>query len=104
MLVFLVGTMGGASAYFWHQTSEESVRVHQLLHLGDRVRSAVTRQVQQLIRARLMHDTTAAASYAIRAREVDRLFNGMRRLGADRAEDQAIQALPGASTGCCSGT
>ncbi len=93
MLVFLVGMMGGASAYFWHQTSEESVRVHQLLHLGDRVRSEVTRQVQQLIRARLMRDATAAVSYMARAREVDQLFNSMRRLGADRAEDQAIQVL-----------
>lgn len=93
VLVFLVGSVGAVSAWFWQRTSQESVRVHRLLHLNDLVRGEVSRQVQRVIRARLMQDDDAVATYLERAREVNRLFNNMRQLSADRAEDRAVQDL-----------
>ena len=93
VLVLLVGTVGAAAAWFWQHTSQESVRVHRLLHLNDLVRSEVSRQVHRVIRAKLMQDQAAVTAYLDRAREVNRLFNELRRLSVDRAEDMAVQAL-----------
>lgn len=93
VLVLLVGAVGTTAAWFWQQTSQESVRIYRLLHLNDLVRSEVSRQVQRVIRARLMQDQTAVAAYLVQAREVNQLFNELRRLSVDRTEDLAVQDL-----------
>ncbi len=92
-LAVLIGLLGGLSSYFWQQTSSELLRVNQLLNLNERVRGALARQIQQLIRAYTQEDPQAVQAYAVHSRDIDELFNRMRALSEKQNEAQALQDL-----------
>jgi len=92
-LVLLTGLLVGLSAYTWNSSAAESLRLNRLLHLGGRSRGELSRQVQQMIRARALEEPTAVEAYLGHSRTIDELFNRMRSVAADRAEQEVVQKL-----------
>ena len=92
-LVAVTGLLGGLSAYFWQQTSTESVRINNLIYITEQIRSELFRQLEKVIRARLMEDTNAAEIYNSYLKRIKENFNQLRRNSASRQEDHAIQLL-----------
>ncbi len=93
MLVLVTGLIGGLSAYFWQQTSSESVRLNNLTALNEQVRSDLFRQIQTMIRARVLEEPEAVKRYADYSRRIDEMFNDIRSLSEGPREDEAIAAL-----------
>ena len=93
VLVTVTGLLGGAWAYFWQQTSVESVRLNNLAHVAQEIRSDLFRQIKEVVLARLSDDPQAATTYAAHSKEIENRFNTLRRRSASRAEDYAIQGL-----------
>ncbi len=93
LLVLVTGLIGGLSAYFWQETSYESVRLNNLAALNERVRSDLFRQIQTMIRARLLEEPEAVKRYADYSRQIDDRFSEMRELAERDRETEAIEAL-----------
>ncbi|MCI0400668.1 MAG: HAMP domain-containing histidine kinase [Gammaproteobacteria bacterium] len=92
-LVAVTGVLGGLSAYFWHQTSAESVRINILIGSAQQIRSDLFRQIKEVTRARLMEDPKAVTLYTDYSRRIDEGFNELRRHAVSRPEDIAIQSM-----------
>lgn len=92
-LVAVTGCVSGLSTWFWQQTSAESVRINNLIYLSEQIRGELFRQLQEVIRARLLEDLQALEVYAEYSREIDRDFNQLRQNAVAREEDLAIQAM-----------
>ncbi|MFT7461387.1 MAG: methyl-accepting chemotaxis protein, partial [Planctomycetota bacterium] len=92
-LVAVTGALGGLSAFFWQETSSESVRINNLIYVTEQIRSELFRQIQQVIRARMLEDTRALSVYAVYSQRIDKLFNELRRVSNTRGEAELIQAL-----------
>ncbi len=93
LLVAVTGSMGGMSTFFWQETSSESVRINNLIYVTEQIRSELFRQIQQVIRARLMEDPRATNLYRENSRKISELFNELRRDSSSREEAELIQAL-----------
>ena len=93
LLVAVTGTLGGLSAYFWQETSAESVRINEIIYVTEQIRSELFRQIQQVIRARMLEDPRAFSVYAQYSKRIDTLFNTLRQESGSRKEDESIQAL-----------
>ncbi len=85
--------MGGMSTFFWQETSSESVRINNLIYATEQIRSELFRQIQQVIRARLMEDPRANSLYRENSRKISELFNELRRDSRSREEAELIQTL-----------
>lgn len=92
-LVVLTGSLGVASAYFWRDISSESQRIHDLKFLSQEVRRALSMQIQQLIRARVMEESEALEAYSDSSRRIDRLFARMHGSASNREELQKVQRM-----------
>ena len=92
-LVAVTGSLGGLSAFFWQETSSESVRINNLIYITEQIRSELFRQIQQVIRARMLEDPRALNVYSEYSRRIDRLFNQLRQDSNTRDEAELIQAL-----------
>ena len=92
-LVTVTGLLGGLSAYFWQQNSAESLRINNLTYITEQVRSELFRQIQEVIRARVLEDPRALDVYGEYSRRIDRHFNSLRQRAVTSEEDQAIQEL-----------
>jgi len=92
-LVAVTGCVSGLSTWFWQQSSAESVRINNLMYLAEQIRGELFRQLQEVIRARLLEDMQALEVYAEYSREIDRDFNQLRQNSAAREEAEAIQAM-----------
>jgi signal transduction histidine kinase len=92
-LVAVTGLMGGMSAYFWKYYSNESERINQLALGAEQVRSELFRQIQEVIRGRLLEDSRARELYSEYSKSIGRLFNSMRRNSALHVEDEVVNDL-----------
>lgn len=93
ILVAVTGLLSGLSIYYWRQTAGEAVRINNLLYLTEQVRSELFRQIQEVIRAKVLEEPQALQLYVEYSRRIDQDFNQLRRSSAARDEDDAIQAL-----------
>ncbi len=93
LLVAVTGALGGLSAFFWQETSSESVRINKIIYVTEQIRSELFRQIQQVIRARMLEDPRAFNVYSEYSKRIDKLFNSLRRTSASREESESIQAL-----------
>ena len=93
LLVAVTGVLGGLSAYFWHQTSAESVRINNLIGAAQQLRSDLFRQIKEVTRARLMEDPRAVTLYADYSQRIEGQFNELRKHAVSRPEDLAIQSM-----------
>ena len=91
LLVAITGSVGAAAAYFWQQTSTETLRLHGLQDAAQEIRTLAFRQLQEVALARLRADPAAEAVYAGYYEDIQARFNKLRRNSASRAEDYAIQ-------------
>jgi len=92
-LFVLSGALGALSYSFWRQGAHDSARVNRLLLLNEQARGTLSRQLQFLVRARLLEDPGALENYAALDRRLDELLNEMRRNAGSRPQDEAVQAL-----------
>ncbi|MEX2516102.1 MAG: ATP-binding protein [Gammaproteobacteria bacterium] len=88
-LVTVSGLVGGLSAYFWQETSSESVRINNLAFLNEQMRGELFRQIQVMIRARVLEEADAVQDYADYSRRIDSLFDEMRN-AAETAEEVSL--------------
>lgn len=95
-LVAVLGLIGGLSAYFWQETSSESVRINNLGYLNEQIRGELFKQIQTMIRARVMQEAEAVKRYADYSRRIDRRFSDMRTMAVNEKEAGAIEDLQAA--------
>ncbi len=93
LLVVLTGLLAGVSAYYWQETSRQSLRITRMTNAAQEIRTNLFRQVKEISWARLLRDASAAGVYTRFSREIDRHFNVLRQSTESRAEDEAVQAL-----------
>jgi len=93
VLVAVAGGLGGVWAYFWQQTSAESIRLNGLAHIAQEIRADLFRQINEAALARMRDDPTAEDVYATYTKAIKERFNQLRQRSESRAEDYAIQAL-----------
>lgn len=93
LLVVLTGLLAGVSAYYWQDTSRQSLRITRMTNASQEIRTNLFRQVKEISWARLLRDAGAAGVYTRFSREIDRHFNVLRQSTESRAEDLAVQEL-----------
>lgn len=93
VLVAVAGALGGVWAYFWQQTSAESIRLNGLAHVAQEIRADLFRQVQEVALARLRDDPAAEKVHSAYTKTIKSGFNQLRRQSVSRAEAYAIQGL-----------
>lgn len=92
-LVLVIGLLTGLSTYYWKQTAAESVRINNLIYLTEQIHGDMFRQIQVVMRGRLLEDPQAEKSYREYSRRINEHFNQLRRNSEDHEEDIAVQAL-----------
>ena len=93
LLVVVTGAMGGMWAYFWQQSSEESLRINSLLLDAQQVRGDIYRQLKEVTRARLMEDPTALDQYWNHLYHIDRRFYQLQQHSSGNDETRALNAM-----------
>jgi len=93
LLVVLTGLLAGVSAYYWQETSRQSLRIARMTNAAQEIRTHLFRQVKEVSWARLLRDADAAGVYNRFSREIDRHFNVLRQSTESRDEDVAVQGL-----------
>jgi nitrogen fixation/metabolism regulation signal transduction histidine kinase len=93
VLVMVTGGIGGAWAYFWQQTSTETLRLTAMQDAAQDIRTLLFRQIQEVALAKLREDPSAQQMYANYYQDIQGRFNLLRQSSTSRAEDYAIQGL-----------
>ena len=74
ILVIVTGALGGMWAYFWLQSSNESVRLNAMLYEAQQIRGDLYTQIKAVNRARLLEDNSALVNYQNYAGRIDDHF------------------------------
>ncbi len=90
LLLLVTGALGGLWAYYWQQTSAESVRLGQLSDAAQQIRTDLFRQIKEVTWARLKEDPEALQLYSGFSRKIDRNFNQLKAASVDDSEKKAI--------------
>jgi signal transduction histidine kinase len=77
ILVIVTGALGGMWAYFWLQSSNESVRLNAMLYEAQQIRGDLYTQVKAVNRARLLEDNQALGYYQDYAERIDTHFHNL---------------------------
>ncbi len=93
LLVIVTGVLGGLWAYFWQQTSQESLRLSQMAFTAHNIRTDLFRQIKDVTVARIMEDPRAAGLYRQYSRTIDDNFNRLRQATASQDEALSIQDM-----------
>ena len=93
LLVIVTGAVGGMWAFFWQQSSEESLRINSLLFEAQQIRGDLYRQLKEVTRARLMEDPTALDQYWHHLYRIDRLFYQLQQSTANQDEKTAVNTM-----------
>ena len=92
-LVVIMGGIASTWAYFWQQSSQESIRLNYLAHTAQEIRSLLFKQIQEVSVAGLREDPQTRALNSRYSRTIRELFNELRRKSAHRGEDYAVQNM-----------
>ena len=93
ILVVVAGAVGGASAYFWQQSSQETIRLNDLAHDAQEIRTQAYRQLNEVALAKLRDDPEADQLFGAFTDLIKERFNELRRRSESRDEGYAIQDL-----------
>jgi len=93
LLVIVTGVLGGLWAYFWQQTSQESLRLSQMAFTAHNIRTDLFRQIKDVTVARIMEDPRATSLYSQYSRSIDDNFNRLRQATASQEEELSIQDM-----------
>ena len=96
VLVAIMGGLAGIWAYFWQQSSEESIRLNYLAHTSYDIRSSLFRQIQEVSLSGLREDPEVGALFSKYSRSIQESFNELRRKSDNRAEGYAVQNMQAA--------
>lgn len=92
-LVVITGALGGLWAYFWHQSSQESLRINALMLGAQQVRADLYRGLKEVSRARLVQDPRALDRYWKHLYRIDQQFYLLEHRSASPDETRAIGAM-----------
>ncbi len=93
LLVVVTGGLGGMMAYFWQQSSEESVRLNALMYAAQQVRGDLYAQLKRVTRARLMEEPAALNQYASNLPGIPEQFRALRENSRQAEERLAVEAM-----------
>jgi len=93
LLLAVTGGLGGLWAYFWHQTTEESVRIDQIYYSAQQIRGDLFRQIKEVYLARLMEEPEAVRSYTGYSRRIDEHFERIAERTVGAGERAAVERL-----------
>ena len=93
VLVVVAGAVGGASAYFWQQSSQETIRLNVLAHDAQEIRADAFRQLNSVALAKLRSAANADQLFKDYTRTIKERFNALRRESRARDEDYGVQEL-----------
>lgn len=93
VLVAVAGVVGGASAYFWQRSSQESIRLNTLAHEAQEIRSDAFRQLNSVSLAKLRESPDANQLFDEYTRTIKERFNNLRQRSESRDESYGIQEL-----------
>ncbi|MBA2409566.1 MAG: HAMP domain-containing histidine kinase [Gammaproteobacteria bacterium] len=93
LLVIITGAIGGLWAYFWQQTSHESVRINALLIEAQLVRGDLYRQLKEITRSGAGGDPNALDQYWHRLYLIDKHFYALQQHAKTAAETRAIESM-----------
>ncbi len=93
LLVVVTGGLGGMMAYFWQQSSEESVRLNSLMYGAQQVRGDLFAQLKRVTRARLMEEPSSLDQYADNLPAITEQFRLLRKNGRLPEERLAIEEM-----------
>jgi signal transduction histidine kinase len=93
VLVVVTGAMGAMWAYFWQQSSTESLRINSLLFETQNIRADLFRQLKEVTRARLMEDPAALNRYWNQLYLIDSRFYQLQQYATEGDETEAINAM-----------
>lgn len=92
-LVVIMGGLASTWAYFWQQSSEETIRLNFLAYTAQEIRSLLFKQIQEVSVAGLKEDPRTRTLNRRYSRTIRELFNELRRKSAHRGEDYAVQGM-----------
>ncbi len=93
LLVLMLGCMGGIWAYFWQESSKESIRLAELSTTAQNLRTDLYRQLKEVSLARLMERPDVQEIYQRYADAIEEGYNRLRSISGSREEDLAIQSM-----------
>ncbi len=93
VLLLVTAAVGVLSAWHWHQSFREAVRINALLQGAERIRGDMYGQVEEVIRARLTEDPSVLDRYTPFGERIDRRFQQLQRLTRDEDERRALRYL-----------
>jgi signal transduction histidine kinase len=93
LLVVVTGGLGAMMAYFWQQSSEESVRLNTLMYGAQQVRGDLFAQLKRVTRARLMEETSSLDQYADNLPGITQQFRVLRKNSRHPEERLAIEEM-----------
>ncbi len=93
VLIVVTGALGGMWAYFWQQSSQESLRIDSLLFEAQQIRGDLYRQLKEITRSRLIDDPVVLNQYWQYLYQIDRLFYQLEGQTTGPAEIDAVKAM-----------
>lgn len=93
LLVMITGAIGGIWAYFWQQTSSESVRLNVLLFEAQQVRGDLYRLLRESTRASAGGDPAALDHYWRRLYLIDEHFYTLQQHARRAAEMRTVEIM-----------
>lgn len=91
--MIITGSIGGLWAYFWQQTSHESVRINALLFEAQQARGDLYRQLKEVTRASAVGDPAALDQYWRRLYRIDQHFYSLQQYALAPAERRGIETM-----------
>ena len=93
VLVAVTGALGGMWAYFWQQSSQQSVQINALLYQALQVRGDLYRELKEITRARLVEDPTALNRYWNHLYQIDQRFYRLQSYPMNDTEKRALDSM-----------
>lgn len=93
LLLLVAGGLGGLWAYFWHQTTEESIRINQMYYAAQQIRGDLFRQIKEVYLARLLEEPRALRTYTGYSRRIDAHFEHIAERVGDNQEQEALAGM-----------
>ncbi len=93
LLIVITAVLGGGWVYFWHQTSQESVRINALLYEAQQLRADLYRQVREIYIASGARDPRVLDLYWRHIYDIDRSFYRLESYTRNTDERQAVEKM-----------
>ncbi len=92
-LVIITGALATVWGYLWQQSSLETIRLHDMSHTAEEIRSLVFKQMHEVTAAALDENPATRELDTRYLKTIQELFNSLRRASSHRAEDYAVQGM-----------